>query len=136
MGTQPYTLLTIPAPEARQPPILSESTPQPIRVDPPESVLRAIDENHGNLLPVLPVELLVPGDVLLLPEGPRLGAHLLHHGTRVLAQMTVGLADEGDVVRAPGRHVLVGFTAAPDAPEHGTHTAILTPSPPPAQRTF
>jgi hypothetical protein len=39
---------------------------------------------------------LVLGDVLLFPRDPEVGADLLHDELRVLAEMTAGLADEGD----------------------------------------
>src|SRR3954447_20707149 len=106
VGAKPHTLLLRsppPRPVAVDPKrgsgrlgLLSQCLAQPLLVHAPEGVLPAVDENHGNLLPILVVKLLIEGNVLRLPLHPHLRAHLLHHKLCVITQVTPGLTNESD----------------------------------------
>lgn len=59
-------------------------------------MLGSVDEDDGDLFPVLVMELGVLVDVLQLPRNPQFVAHLLDDDLCVITQMTVGLADQSD----------------------------------------
>ena len=64
-----------------------QRSPQPDRVDPPEVVLTAVDEGHGDLLAVAGEQVGVRGDVDLLPALSQLGADRLHDLPGVVAEV-------------------------------------------------
>src|SRR5690242_252387 len=74
----------------------AERPPQPGLVHLPEVVLAAVDQGHRDLLRVLPVQLGVLVDVQLLPGEAQLPREPVHHRPCLLAEMAVGLADQGD----------------------------------------
>ncbi len=65
--------------------------------------LLTVDENHGDPLPVAPLELGISRDVDLLQLERRLFPHLRKHPARALAEVAARSVEERDPVPSPPR---------------------------------
>ena len=78
-----------------------QGRPEPRLVDPVEVVLLAVDEDDRDQLGVLLAQAVVVEDRQLLPAGAGVGRDAFDHHPGVVAQMTAGLADQGDPGHRP-----------------------------------
>src|SRR5262245_614770 len=104
---------------ARQPgpgQLTGQGGPEALLADMPEVMLDAVDQRHGDLVPVFAQVALGLGDIELFPAHTEVGRDPRDDLARVVAQVTSRPAEQGDDVRIAGHgmpllHCRAGWSA-------------------------